>query len=116
MEYSGLGWELTHLLDNPQVGGGYHPIAQMGKLRHRGPVPPLSDTRKWQPQQGQREREGEREGETETFDYMHSFHVVLNKAARKRSYSETAPSHRGSPHPGPPCGSLSLSFPIWKMG
>lgn len=63
MEYSGLGWELTHLLDNPRVGGGYRRIAQMGKPRRRGPVLLQSDIRKWQPQRGQREREGE----TETF-------------------------------------------------
>lgn len=38
-EYSGLGRELSRLLDHPLVGGGYHPMAWMGRLRHRTSCP-----------------------------------------------------------------------------
>lgn len=61
---------------------------------------------------GERGRQGGRRERRRHFNYMHSFHVLLNKAAGKRGYSKTAPSHRGSP---PPRVALETSvFPSGK--
>lgn len=109
-----LGWcGSSHACCMPLVGGGYHPIAQMGHLRDREDVSCPEVTRgsglhSLESDGGGGAGGGRGEGEREVLTPCIRFVCFETK---HRGHGKISPCHLG-----PRRGLLNLSFPIWKMG